>query len=312
MSKTAQETYLDRIKAIKSKRKITNDRLSDMTGIPLGTLSKLLAGINDSPKLSNIVAISEALDCSLDYLITGVPQNTNNFTLDDEEILFIDQYRALDSYGRTMVKSVLQMEQERVDRQKDELAAAIRTAEEQAVRRVVSRRHSDAVRHRYTTVHPHPEDIAVQTDTPSMAEHTAQVLKLPSEIADQEVVATRRSVPLYDLPVSAGTGEFLTDEKASMFSIPDVPQTAQVDFALHITGDSMEPRYLSGDILLIQRTDSVARGELGIFILDGTSFFKQYDGDRLLSLNPAYPPIQLKDYAAVSCCGRVINRLRRK
>ena len=58
-----QESYLDRIKAIKSERKITTDKLAEMTGIPLGTLSKLLAGISDSPKLSNIVAISEALDC---------------------------------------------------------------------------------------------------------------------------------------------------------------------------------------------------------------------------------------------------------
>ena len=44
-------TYIDRIKKIKSEKKITNDRLSEMTEIPLGTLSKILAGISDSPKL---------------------------------------------------------------------------------------------------------------------------------------------------------------------------------------------------------------------------------------------------------------------
>ena len=42
-----RETYLERIKKLKSSRKITNDKLSDMTGIPLGTLAKLLAGISD-------------------------------------------------------------------------------------------------------------------------------------------------------------------------------------------------------------------------------------------------------------------------
>ena len=47
--------YIDRIKQLKSEKKITNDRLSEMTGIPLGTLSKILAGISDSPKLANIV-----------------------------------------------------------------------------------------------------------------------------------------------------------------------------------------------------------------------------------------------------------------
>ena len=40
--------YISRIKRIKSEKKITNERLSELTGIPLGTLSKLLAGINDS------------------------------------------------------------------------------------------------------------------------------------------------------------------------------------------------------------------------------------------------------------------------
>ena len=112
-----QESYLDRIKAIKSERKITNDKLAEMTGIPLGTLSKLLAGISDSPKLSNIVAISEALDCSLDYLITGVPRNTNNCTLSEDELMFIGNYRLLDGYGRSLVDAVVNMEVDRAIRQ---------------------------------------------------------------------------------------------------------------------------------------------------------------------------------------------------
>ena len=33
-----QESYLDRIKAIKSERKITNDKLAEMTGIGYGTV----------------------------------------------------------------------------------------------------------------------------------------------------------------------------------------------------------------------------------------------------------------------------------
>ena len=108
-----QETYLERIKKLKSHRKITNDKLSEMTGIPLGTLSKLLAGISDSPKLSNIVAISRALDCSLDWLITGVPENTNNYTLEPAEITLVETYRELDSYGQALTLAVMDMERTR-------------------------------------------------------------------------------------------------------------------------------------------------------------------------------------------------------
>ena len=43
--------YIDRIKARKSEKKITNDQLSELTGIPVSTLSKILAGFSDSPKI---------------------------------------------------------------------------------------------------------------------------------------------------------------------------------------------------------------------------------------------------------------------
>ena len=78
--------YIARIKKIKNERKITNEKLSDLTGIPLGTLSKILAGISDSPKLSNMVLIADALGCTLDYIVSGTPENTNNYTLSAEEI----------------------------------------------------------------------------------------------------------------------------------------------------------------------------------------------------------------------------------
>ena len=106
--------YIDRIKKIKSERKITNDMLSDMTGIPLGTLSKILAGFSESPKLANIVAICEALGCSLDYIISGTPENNNNFTLEAGEIRLVENYRRLDEHGRELCALVMDKELQRV------------------------------------------------------------------------------------------------------------------------------------------------------------------------------------------------------
>ena len=102
--------YIDRIKKIKSERKITNDMLSDMTGIPLGTLSKILAGFSESPKLANIVAICNALGCSLDYIISGTPENNNNFTLEAGEIRLVENYRRLDEHGRELCALVMDKE----------------------------------------------------------------------------------------------------------------------------------------------------------------------------------------------------------
>ncbi len=329
-----QETYLERIKKLKSQRKITNDKLSEMTGIPLGTLAKLLAGISDSPKLSNIVAISRALDCSLDWLITGVPENTNNYTLEPDEITLVETYRLLDIYGQDLTLSVMQKERARVEHQ----AAAEATRLHEAARRTARRGNSrirrpsegeegasvlvsGVFRSAPTAVEaeasaPVAEPILTASATPAMTEETgasAAILSVPRSNLDRAPAGLRRrSIGLYDMPVSAGVGEFLADSTRTDIVIPDDPRTAEADYALRINGNSMEPKYRSGDILLIQSTESVEEGELGIFVLDGSGYFKKYGGDHLISLNPDYPPIPLKDFESIACCGRVVGKLKRK
>ena len=267
------ETYIDRIKLMKAERKLTNDRLSELSGIPLGTLSKLMAGMNESPKLSNIVSICKALDCSVDYIITGNPENTNNYTLSEDEISLIERYRSLDRWGKELTDEVISRENDRV--------ASLQKAGS--------------------------EDRGV---APS-----ARILKpiqTAGRFAGAQVPSGKRTVMLYELPVSAGVGVYLDDSRAERVSIPNNEKTAEADYALRISGNSMEPKYHNGDILLVQNAESVEVGEAGIFLLDGNGFFKIYGGDRLISLNPDYGPILLKDFADVQCRGRVLGRIRRK
>ena len=264
--------YIDRIKKLKNEKKITNDRLSELTGIPLGTLSKILAGISDSPKLVNIIAIAEALDCTVDYLISGEPKNTNNYTLSSDEISLIENYRALDGFGQDLVKMIVEKEGERVG------------------------------------AYGSPE---VSTPTRKKIEPSAKILP-PVAAVSQSPRVGKRSLLLYDLPVSAGPGVYLDDATAENISVPDNEKTQIADYALRISGNSMEPKYHDGDILLVENCESVEIGELGIFILDGNGYFKKYGGDTLISLNPEYGEIFLKEYAEAVCCGRVVGRLKKK
>jgi phage repressor protein C with HTH and peptisase S24 domain len=347
-----QETYLERIKKLKSCRKITNDKLSEMTGIPLGTLSKLLAGISDSPKLSNIVAISRALDCSLDWLITGVPENTNNYTLEPDEMTLVESYRELDGYGRALTLAVMDMEKTRAIRQADEEAIKLHDVARRGARRGAARIHrpeeitetapetaplaETAAAFRMAVAEDAPAEIsetpaapaatvaqltaadlirggASDTEEAAEATETAIPRSRLTRSTDLPAGLRRRSIGLYDMPVSAGVGEFLADStRIEDISIPDDPRTAEADYALRINGDSMEPKYHSGDVILIQTTDTVEEGELGIFVLDGSGYFKRYGGDHLISLNPKYPPIPLKDFEDVACCGRVVGKLKKK
>lgn len=267
------ETYLDRIKKIKNEQKLTNDQLAERSGIPLGTLSKLLAGMSDSPKLSNMVALCGALGCTIEYIVNGTPENNNNYTLSAAEIKMVEDYRRIDRFGRSAVDAVLAIEVER-------LAAASLGTE--------------------------------QNET----EKSAKILKaIPSvnRYAGEPAPRTgKRQISLYELPVSAGVGVYLEESRAETISIPDSVKTVDADYALRISGNSMEPKYHNGDILLVQAADHVEDGELGIFLLDGSGFFKVFSGDRLISLNPEYGPILLKDFTDVRCKGRVIGRLKRK
>ena len=273
-------TYIDRIKLLKSQKKITNDKLSELTGIPLGTLSKIMAGVSDSPKLSNIIAICDALECTLDYIVSGTPENHNNYTLTDSEIEFIENYRALDAHGRELVEMVAEKESERVAA--EEISSVKRT----------------------------------QRSTKKADERSAVILggnvKERSDSMYKQNGFGKRAVILYELPVSAGTGVFLDGVGTNEIMIPDNAKTGNADYALRISGNSMEPKYHNGDILLVEETDQVEVGEAGIFILDGAGYFKIFGGDRLISLNPHYNDIPLRDFTEVVCCGRVIGKLKRK
>lgn len=263
--------YIDRIKARKSEKKVTNEQLAEMTGIPLSTLSKILAGFSDSPKLANIVAICDALDCSIDYIVSGVPENTNNYTLAPDEMRFIEDYRKLDRHGREILRVVLDKENERISMDAFKSAAALRG--KPIVPRNGNRR------------------IATVRSAPGFE---------------------KRQIPLYNLPVSAGPGEYLDDDNAEDITIPNNARTATADFALRINGDSMEPKYRDGDILLVENCDAVEVGEPAIFMLDGSGYFKIFGGDRLISLNPKYGEILLEQFAEVYCGGRVIGKLKKK
>lgn len=273
MTEKNQETYIDRIKRLKNEKKITNEQLSEMTGIPLSTMSKLLAGISEQPKLINVVAIARALGCSLDYLVNGDGEcdheSGNRYILAPDEAAVVEDFRSLDTHGKELVTMVIHKEKERL----------------------------------------YPRTLVRST-------RTSRVLSTPEvDMFDPENVdrpAGKRAIILYDMPVSAGTGIDLSEEYAGELLIPNNEQTKDADFALRISGNSMEPKFHDGDILLVHSTEHANQGELGIFVLDGAGYFKKHGGDRLLSLNPAYAPIMLSDYTNVSCVGRVIGKMYRK
>lgn len=120
-------------------------------------------------------------------------------------------------------------------------------------------------------------------------------------------------INLYDLAVSAGTGEPLGDtDYKTRIELPaaEVPENAHC--CLRVNGDSMEPAYKDGDIVFIQRQDEPVReGEIGVFALNGEGYMKRLGDHELESLNPKYPAIPIRQYDDLRCFGKVLGKVSR-
>jgi transcriptional regulator with XRE-family HTH domain len=116
----------------------------------------------------------------------------------------------------------------------------------------------------------------------------------------------KRYVPLYDLPVSAGTGMFLDSDHYELIEADSgVPYDAT--FAVRVSGDSMTPRIADGQIIYIKQQQAIDDGEIGIFMLNGDAFCKKLSGGKLVSLNSNYTPITIGEEDDLRVYGKVIG-----
>ncbi|MCZ0744750.1 XRE family transcriptional regulator [Ligilactobacillus sp. UO.C109] len=100
--------------------------------------------------------------------------------------------------------------------------------------------------------------------------------------------------------VSAGTGEWLTDEQHEEITVNNEPPMH--DFALRVNGDSMIPLFSDGQIIYVNKIDDldmVRNEQIVIAELNGDAFVKKivFDNNRksckLISLNKEYKPIDV-------------------
>lgn len=222
-----------------------------------------------SYKVDDLIKISEKFQLSLDFLIKGT--DTDNVVLTDEEKNLLEIFKKLSSTDKT-----------RISERAKTLAelAAERAAKERAAEQ--------------------PKK-AVQITAPAADEQPE-----PEDDEPEQLIKIMHSF----YKVSAGRGFDLSgDNEWEEIEIPDTREARKADYALTIQGDSMEPIYYNGDIVLVKKQDAIDIGQVGIFVLDGSGFIKKYNGDRLISLNEKYDDILLEDYSDCRCDGRVIGRV---
>lgn len=144
--------------------------------------------------------------------------------------------------------------------------------------------------------------------TAQIAAPAAEEQPEPEEEEYEQEASDTCIIPYYDYPASAGTGLFLDETIAEDLTIKATPEAFAADFAIPISGDSMETDFSSGDIVLVRSCPNIPEGQIGIFVLDGDVYIKEYGGDCLISHNSKYNPIMLKDYGLSICLGRVLGK----
>lgn len=130
--------------------------------------------------------------------------------------------------------------------------------------------------------------------------------KLFEEVGKQET----KIIKLYDMPVSAGIGNWLGDENIDYEEISTTNRRA--DFALRISGDSMSPEINNGDIVLIKNEQTILSGRTGIFTYKNRAYCKKLLKSKatyLISNNKKYKAIKIEDKDQFYVNGLVVDIL---
>ncbi len=241
-----------------------------LKAIGVGTANGTYWKNGSAPSSDIVVKLAEFLGVSTDYLLLGKKETKMEITPDAVEL--ISAYNSVDMVGKAMIKE------------------RALTLAELATERAYKERAAEQLK--------------------KTAQITAPAADEQPEPEDDETKQPLIKIMHSFYKVSAGRGFDLSgDEDWEEIEIPDTREARKADYALTIQGDSMEPIYYDGDIVLVKKQDAVEIGQVGIFILDGSGFIKKYNGDRLISLNEKYDDILLKDYSDCRCDGRVIGRV---
>lgn len=112
------------------------------------------------------------------------------------------------------------------------------------------------------------------------------------------------SIPEFDSPMSAGTGEDAGQEYPdNLRLIKEPPRGAS--YVARVKGNSMEPTYHNGDRVFVAAWEDVYPGQVGVFFMDGQQWIKELGKGELISHNPEYEPRPITE--DIRCQGRVLG-----
>lgn len=116
-----------------------------------------------------------------------------------------------------------------------------------------------------------------------------------------------------DKGLAAGfdSGAEFDDEGEPIYLYPNTNTAIrQADLVFAVNGDSMEPEYHDGDMVLVEKypgCPELKYGEVGAFMVGNNTYIKVLEEDGLHSLNKKYAPMHFNNDDNVYLIGRVLG-----
>lgn len=310
---------MTKLKELRKEHKLSMKELGKILGLSESTISLYEAGKRE-PDIKTLIKMADYFKVSVDVLIGRNETNEDDildtehgeWTLDGHSLCmfnFEKMCKELDEHSLDIIHSVLYAL--RRIQYNDALFAKDKQYVFTAVTELIGR------------IERYVDDFRTAMDSKMIFDYSyhnkrfingevAVLKRVVSLITPEQkpIVEGTIVIPFYETPVSAGTGSWLGDDiVAEWLTVPRNDLTTSADFALKISGDSMQPKFSNGETVLVKQTSSVFEGEIGVFVLNGESYIKKLGKKELVSLNPAYKPIPLHGFDDVRCVGKVLGTL---
>ena len=101
---------VDYLLKLKTEKSLTNEQIADLSGVPMGTIVRILSGRTDNPYFSTIIDIVRAMDGSVDVMENLQPsENAIRYDPGDRELvnLYRETIRNKERWLRFLVGIIL-------------------------------------------------------------------------------------------------------------------------------------------------------------------------------------------------------------
>ena len=146
-----------------------------------------------------------------------------------------------------------------------------------------------------------------EADRRSLCFSLETVLEFRSKAFREHCRKDFRRIFLNDQTAAAGTGTVLDSAAGEAVFVRVSRMSGRAREIIRVNGDSMFPTFEDGQLVYVEEANRLHPGEIGVFVVNGTGYIKEYQGDRLHSINPAYGDIPLSEEDDIRCFGRVLG-----